>query len=207
MTQASLPLAQRSRRGFAAFVEDAGNRAALRYVSDVTLWPSPVALLLGPAGSGKSHLGEAFAEPDRVFVDDADAADEEDLFARINRALAGEVEALLVASRLPPSEWDIAMPDLSSRLGNVPVLTLAEPGDAVLGEIVRRLFADHGRAVDAEVVSYMLTRLPRSIADLAPVVNAIERAAQSERADVTKRYVARWLGRNDTASPEPETAP
>ena len=191
--QTVLDLSRAPEPSFANFVEGRGNRAALRYLLGVGDWPSPVALLVGPEGSGKSHLGRAFAGDEHVFVDEADTADEGELFALINRALAGEVRAVLLASRLPVAEWGTEMPDLRSRLRNVPVFTLEEPGDDVLGPILRDMFAAHGREVGEGVVSYMLSRFPRGVPELRRIVGDIEREAQSARADVTKAYVARWL--------------
>ena len=196
MKQRPLHLAGRPERSFATLVEGESNRAALACVKAYPDWPAPVLLLLGPEGSGKTHLGEATAARFGVrFVDRAELADEVELFGLINAALAGELPGLVLASRHAPSEWGIGMPDLASRLSNMPVFRLHEPGDDILGPVLAQLFLDRGRMVATDVIEFMLSRCSRSVGDLQATVEALEQEAQSERADVTKAWVARYLAR------------
>ena len=195
--QAALDLGVAPEPCFATFVKGEGNARALAYLRNPDSWPSAVVLVVGPEGSGKTYLGKAFvAEVEGArFADDADAWNEAELFALINRALGGEVARLVLASRKPLEDWDVKTPDLVSRLRNMPVVTLEEPGDDILEPVLRGLWAAVGRSVDQEVVDFMLRRCPRGVAELRAVVAEIEEEARSERADVTKAYVARVLAR------------
>ena len=196
MRQRPLHLAAGPDLSFATLVEGDSNRAALGCVRAFPDWPAPVLLLLGPQGAGKTHIGSAARERFGVrFIDDADGADEIELFGAINAALAGETGGLVLASRRAPGEWGVETPDLASRLGNVPVFRLDEPGDDILSPVVLQLFLDRGRMVGADVADYMLSRCSRSVAELERVVDAVEAEAQSERADVTKAFVSRFLAR------------
>ena len=47
---------------FQTFYETPSNQDALALVKAYPNWPSPILLLLGPKGSGKTHLGEAWAQ-------------------------------------------------------------------------------------------------------------------------------------------------
>ena len=195
--QTALDLGVAPEASFATFVKGAGNARALAYLRKPAEWPSAVVLVVGPEGAGKTHLGDAFAgevEGAR-FADDADAWDEAELFALINRALSGEVARLVLASRLAVEDWGVDTPDLLSRLRNTPVVLLEEPGDDILEPVLRGLWAAVGRSVDQDVVDFMLRRCPRGVAELRGVVAEIEGEARSERADVTKAYVARVLAR------------
>jgi len=194
--QTALDLSVAPEPTFANFVEGAGNRAALSYLLSRD-WPSAVVLLIGPEGAGKTHVGQAFVAEGggAVFADDAEAWDEAELFALINRALAGEVSRLVLASRKAVKDWGVETPDLASRLRNTPVVSLDEPGDDILEPVLRGLWAAQGREVSGDVVDFMMRRCPRGVAELRAIVGEIEAEARSERADVTKAYVAKVLAR------------
>lgn len=196
MRQRPLHLSGGPELSFATLVEGESNRAALSCIKAFPDWPAPVLLLLGPEGAGKTHIGEAARQRFGIaFIDIAESVDETELFGAINSALAGESVGLILASREAPGVWGVEMPDLNSRLGNVPVFRLEEPGDDILAPVVSQLFLDRGRMVSADTVEYILSRCSRSVAELERLVESLEAEAQSERADVTKAWVARYLAR------------
>lgn len=157
-------------------------------------WPSPVLLLLGPQGSGKTHLGQAWAaNTEGVFIDDASSLTESKLFAVMNQALNGEISGLLLADRTSPNEWGTRLPDLRSRFSNTPVVTLKEPDDDILEPIMRKLFEDRGRDVSQDVIAYLLKYHERTIAAQRIIVMELESAAQRQKADITKAFAAKYL--------------
>ncbi len=157
-------------------------------------WPSAAVLILGPKGSGKTHLGQAWRNKySGEFIDDAEAVDETTMFDVINRALAGQISGLVLASALPPTEWGVSMPDLKSRLNAMPTLTLAEHDEASLEPILRELFDQAGRVVGQDVVSFVLRQCERSVEALRELVLELDVAAGSKKADLTKAFVAKYL--------------
>lgn len=182
---------------FDNFVQTPANEAALTLVQAWPNWPSAVLRLYGPFGSGKTHLGKAWAaKTGGTFVDDADLSDEADLFNQINRALIGDIPGLLLASELSPKAWETKLPDLKSRLLAAPDVALWEPDDDSLEPIVRALFAQAGRDVRQDVVIYILKHSDRSIEALKGLVFGLDKAAQAEKRDVTKAFTAKYLKRN-----------
>ncbi|NNE58668.1 MAG: hypothetical protein HKN36_11220 [Hellea sp.] len=181
----------------ASFQRGASNQDAFSAISAFPDWPSPVLLLLGPTGCGKTHLGSAWASDsgDQKFLDDADLLDEETLFIAINQALNGEVSGLLLAAARAPKLWNTDLPDLRSRLHNIPVIRLSEPEDDILEPIIRKLFEDLGRSVKADVVAYILKNYERSVPAVSNLVRDIDRAASAEKRDITKAYLAKYLKR------------
>lgn len=182
---------------FDRFIEAPSNAGALNVVRAWPAWPAPAMMLLGPEGTGKTHLGTAWqAVSGGVFVDDAQAVSDVDLFGTINRALRGDSPGVLLASRVPPGDWGVAMRDLISRLGAMPVIQLFEPDDDSLHPITRALFERQGRAVGRDVVDYLLKYTDRSVPALHATIRLIDDAASSAKADVTKAFVAKVLREN-----------
>lgn len=195
--QIPLDLTPRPDFTFERFIPAPSNAGALNVVQRWPAWPAPAMMLLGPEGTGKTHLGTAWAETSSgVFVDDAHTRDDGDLFGKINRALRGEIPGLLLASRTPPSEWGVTLADLKSRLGAMPVMQLHEPDDDSLKPITRALFAQQGREVGRDVVDYLLKYTDRSVPALRATIRMIDTAASIEKADVTKAFVAKVVREN-----------
>ncbi len=192
--QIPMDLAPTAPLTFESFIEAPSNAGALATVQTWPNWPAPAILLLGPEGTGKTHLGEAWlAHSHGVFLDDAHTQTEEALFGFINRALRGEIPGLLLASRLPPSKWGINLPDLRSRLSAMPVLQLFEPDDESLRPITRALFERRGRVVPEAVIDTMLKYAPRDVPSLRTLIAEIDRLASADKIDVGPRLVGRYL--------------
>ena len=155
--------------------------------------------LVGPEGSGKTHLatiwagaagarvvsGRALGEIDvpaalatgALVVEDAAAiTDERALFHLIN--LAREEGAfLLFTARSAPSLWPVALPDAVSRLRALPVIVLQAPDDAMLRGVIVKLAADRQLQLDENVVGYISTHIERSFAAARVAVIALDQEA------------------------------
>lgn len=194
MSQIPLNLRPAKRQSFANFHVTPGNQAAVSMLRARERWPSAAVLILGPAGSGKTHLGQAWQlKSDGVFMDDAHAIDETATFDKINQALAGQISGLVLASALPPTDWGVQMPDLKSRLNAMPTLTLAEHDEASLEPILRELFEQAGRVVAQDVVTFVLQQCERSVDALRDLVLELDVEAGSKKADLTKSFVSKYL--------------
>jgi len=194
MSQIPLNLRPEAQPSFSNFHPAAGNLAALEMLQAPERWTSPALLLLGPKGSGKTHLGQAWLSAFQgELIDDAHDVDETRLFDAINRALAGQSAGLLLTSEFAPTEWGIAMPDLNSRLGAMPTITLQEHDEETLEPILRDLFGQVGRIVGQDVVSFVLLQSERSVESLRDLVHELDIAAGSAKADLTKSFVAKYL--------------
>jgi chromosomal replication initiation ATPase DnaA len=180
------------------FLPGPGNEAALKLIDSWPDWPANAAALVGPEGSGKSHLAAIWAAASgarvmsgralsvagllpalatgALVVEDAAAADERALFHLLN--LAREEEAfLLFTARTAPSVWPVGIADLGSRLRALPVVTLQAPDDATLRGVILKLAADRQLTLDEAVVRYMSTRIERSYAAARAAVIALDSEA------------------------------
>jgi chromosomal replication initiation ATPase DnaA len=194
MSQIPLNLRPDARQNFSNFHVTGSNHAAVALLRARERWPSAAVLILGPVGSGKTHLGHAWQSASQgEFLDDAHELDERDVFDAINRALAGEISGLVLASALPPTQWGVSLPDLKSRLNAMPTLTLAEHDETSLEPILRELFDQAGRSVGQDVVTYVLHHCDRSVEVLRELVLELDIEAGSKKADLTKAFVAKYL--------------
>jgi chromosomal replication initiation ATPase DnaA len=214
--QLTLDLAHRPARGREDFLVTPSSRAAVGLIDMFPNWQNHAVAIVGPAGSGKSHLlevwcgmsGAALAPASELHeenvpallasgalaIDDAPGAslDERALFHLLNLARQDRAH-VLIASNSHPAGWRIALPDLASRLKALPVAELGPPDDQLLRGVVVKLFADRQLGVDEGTVSYLLLRMPRSLEAAGALVAEIDRQALEEKAEITRGFVARVL--------------
>jgi chromosomal replication initiation ATPase DnaA len=200
------------------FLAGACNEAALKLIESWPDWPANAVALVGPEGSGKSHLasiwaalsgariisGRSLERTDLVaalataalVIEEAAAADERTLFHLFN--LAREEEAfLLFTTRTPPAAWRVAVADLASRLRALPLVTLKPPDDAMLRGVIVKLAADRQLALDEAVVRYLSTRIERSFIAARTAVIALDNEALRRGRPAT-RALAAELFRNQS---------
>jgi chromosomal replication initiation ATPase DnaA len=198
------------------FLAGPSNRAALAMIERWPDWPDRLLVVVGPEGSGKSHLAAIWAEAagarflaaralgetnlpralstGALVIENvaADAVDERSLFHLIN--LAREQGAfMLVTALAPPTGWTLKVPDLASRLRALPVVELGPPDDALLRAVLVKLFADRQLAVDESLLTYLVKRIDRSFAAARAVVERLDREALRLRRPVTRALAAEAL--------------
>jgi chromosomal replication initiation ATPase DnaA len=197
------------------FLVGTSNQGPFQLVCSWPDWPANALALVGPDGSGKTHLAMIWAaiagartiaaravrEADvpaalatgALVVEDAGAdADDRALFHLINLARE-EKAALLFTARSAPAVWPVAIPDLRSRLRALPVTTLLSPDDAMLRAVIVKLAMDRQLALDESVVSFIATRIERSFTAARAAVNALDDEALRQRRAPTRALAAEIL--------------
>ncbi len=198
------------------FLEGESNAAALRLVDAWPDWPSRHMMLVGPEGSGKSHLATIWAERSGarsvaasalvttdvpgslatgalVVEDLTDGSfDERALFHLMN--LSREEGAfVLFTSRSAPTLFDIRLNDLRSRLRAVSTVQLLPPDDQLLRALIVKFCADRQMRVDETVIAYVSSRIERSFAAARKAVEALDSEALRLRRPVTRALAAEIL--------------
>ncbi len=203
----------RTARGRADFFVTPANALAVAAIDAVAGWPQERMLLIGPEGSGKTHLAHVWAEehagvflapdaaadplPAAAVIENADRvagdiARETALFHLVNRLAALRAPHLLTA-RSSPQTWPLVLPDLASRLQAAPQALLAPPDDALLAAVLVKLFADRQVAVAPNLIPWLVARIDRSLSAAAASVAALDAAALARARPVTRALAAEVL--------------
>jgi chromosomal replication initiation ATPase DnaA len=197
--------------------------AAVSIVDAWPQWPSPVVILAGPVGSGKSHLAKIWQEHSGatvihpksgcqceprsppsgpVLFEDVDRLgfDDTELFHVIN-SVRENGNSLLMTSRLWPMSWPVQLADLRSRLKAATVVEIGEPDEELLSQVIVKLFADRQLGIDDKLLLYIVNRMERSLNAAQTIVERLDRLALSRGTKITRSLAAEVLNELGNSDP------
>ena len=217
--QLSFDLPARPALGRDAFFLADSNVLAVAAIDRWRDWAGGKLVLVGPEGSGKTHLSHVWAaETGAKIVAAADLTDadvpalvaspaiivedvasvvgvadgERALFHLHNLALAEGV-ALLLTDRDAPTVWPLSLPDLASRMQATQVARLDAPDDALLAAVLVKLFVDRQLSVAPNLIDWIVRHAERSFEYAKSAVAALDAAALREGRGVTRDLARRVL--------------
>ena len=168
-----------------------GNAGVIEALQSPDTWPFHTAVLTGPPRSGKSMIAQWASGQGIDTIDNADMADEAEVFHRWNAVQQGGSRAgqplLLIANATP---WDITLPDLKSRLGGSLQLAITQPDDAMAAALIEAHAEARGLTLADGAADYLVPRSARSFADIEALVATIDRISL-ERASAATMSVWR----------------
>lgn len=194
------------------FFVSTANAQAYAMVSNPAGWPEGKLGLIGPKGSGKSHLARVFCHFTDAEIHDATAlpADlprravvvenvdrlpksaEETLFHLHNHLRAARLPLLLTAAT-PPVRWAIALPDLASRMQAAPTAQIDDPDDRLLMAVLMKHFSDRQLTPKPQLISYLANNIERSFAAAAEIVARLDahalRTGEKINTSLAKQYL------------------
>ena len=191
--------------GLDDFLVSPCNEAALAQIDSWPDWPDPTLLLVGPHGSGKSHLATIWARAARarvlspldlgmarvargepILVEDADRiGDEATLFHLINGVSEADGTLLLTAAR-PPETWPVRLPDLLSRLRRASRAELGAPDEDLVRAVLVKLLIDRQLFVDTSVVEFLARHIDRTLGTAREAVRRLDSEALSGGRRITR---------------------
>ncbi|WGJ14406.1 hypothetical protein QEV83_17495 [Methylocapsa sp. D3K7] len=195
------------------FIVSSSNEQAYAMIELWPGWPDSMLLILGPPGSGKSHLGtiwaesagaavqpaaslveaniDALASVGPLLLEDADAIgpSEARLFHLVNLMRERGI-ALVMTAKAPPDGWGLRTADLLSRLRLAPAVALGLPDDALMRAVLVKLLVERQLVVDTSVVGYVALRLERSLGAARAFIDALDREAMARQRRISKAMAA-----------------
>ncbi len=196
------------------FLVASSNAAAFGLVDQWPDWPAPALLLVGPPGSGKTHLATIWARRAVARVGEvADLGDpanlaghaailldggegfaqhEAGLFHLINlvRERGG---SLLMTARRAPDQWGLRTPDLLSRLRLLPVTEVDGPGAELVKAVLVKLFHDRQIRIDEDIVAFAALHLDRSLDAVRRFVSSVDDASLAAGRKITRLLAAETI--------------
>ena len=228
MRQIPLPIGPLADPTFSNFLPGPNVAALAQLVAaaDALPVPQPAPIYLwGPAGSGKTHLLQAFGahmqvrglevacfdastqgpwhwSPDwqLVTIDRCDALDsaaQQATFALFIEA-ASQGTQLVLAGRLPPVDLPLR-DDLKSRLAWGHILALQPLGDTDTRAALQQEAQRRGLLLPDEVLDYLLTRVERNLGYLMRLLDALDAYALAEGRHITVPLARTLLAQTDLA--------
>jgi chromosomal replication initiation ATPase DnaA len=167
-------------------------------------WHAPVMILSGEAGSGKSLLAKTWAHQVRAqmlpipleehalrafaagnyVIDPLSLSDETVLFHLLNM-VRETASHLLICTQPSAHQMQIRLPDLASRLRGARMAFISAPDDGMLHALFIQQLASKQLRVEAGVIAYALTRLPRAFAAVIALVEGLDVASLEKQRPIT----------------------
>ena len=210
LDQLPLNLPHRPALGRDDFLMADCNADAVAWIDRWPAWPGvlPGVAIHGPAAAGKSHLAAVWQTASKavyvdatrlrgdqvrgdlqdhrhVIIDNLDnTANPEAVFHLFNLVVERQC-SLLVLSRQAPGRLNLGLNDLQSRLALLQAVAIRAPDEALLAELMRKLFRDRQLRADDDVIDYLLRRMERSFAAVNAIVAQLDQTALAHHRKVT----------------------
>jgi chromosomal replication initiation ATPase DnaA len=217
VTQLAFDLPFRVALGRGDFFVSAPNATALAALDSWRDWPGHKMVLVGPPGSGKTHLAHVWADIARaerhhaatlagadlpeiatacaVVVEDCECLTPgaQTALFHLHNMLATTATPLLMTAATLPRDWGLTLPDLASRVQAAPLTRLDPPDDALLAAVLVKLFADRQITVSPALITYLIPRMERSFAAARAMVALLDAEALAKGSPVNRTLAATLL--------------
>lgn len=196
------------------FIVTEANRLAFGHIKSYPAWPGPLTLITGPEKSGKTHLAHIWAKlahavsprvddivtitaqggEQTLMLDDVDQGrfDETALFNLLNQSMR-EGRAILMTATLPVHAWPFVTDDVKSRARLAAHFNVLAADDLQLCQMFAKLFSDRQIVVDPKTITYLVSRMERSPAEVFALVDLLDKLALTRGKPISLKMAAQAL--------------
>jgi chromosomal replication initiation ATPase DnaA len=187
------------------FVCDSSNIEAYKAIRKTDLWPEKRLMIVGDAGSGKSHLATVWAHAQNaefyhhlttpsftrpIVIEDINSLyDEYQLFHFLNSASQASIPILLTAKSVPQYKT----PDLMSRIDACYKVLIKEPSTDLLKAVLLKSLCDRQIKIPPEVLDYITVRMTRNFAYIQKLASNLDKISAQEKRSITIPFVKKIM--------------
>jgi chromosomal replication initiation ATPase DnaA len=197
------------------FIISYSNLEAYNAINHSENWADKRLLLVGEAGSGKSHIARIFShKANAVFInlpldltamhkgnlileDIHNIADQDSLFHIINFCKNNQTNLLLTASELP----EFSLADLQSRINATAKVFIKPPDEILFRAILHKQFFQRQINLDKEILDYLSVRLTRGYTAIKEFVAMVDQYSLVSKRRITIPLIKKVLTIQDAKNP------
>ncbi|MDC3075853.1 DnaA/Hda family protein [Paracoccaceae bacterium] len=201
------------------FFISSSNLEAVSLLDNTDQWGSGVLLLVGPKGSGKTHLSlvwckenkakylkleSVLQEMERGFNHQTVCVEDIDIIADAERQKKSKIEEgifhlinsvgsrggkLLISSSKMSNALCIGLKDLESRLQSFSKTNIKEPDDSLVMALLLKYFYDRQIHIKHSNLTYIATRINRTYSSIYNFVNYVDHKSLVLNAKLTRPFI------------------
>ena len=201
------------------FFISSSNLDAVTLLGNPDRWASGVLLLVGPKGSGKTHLSTVWSKENKakhvkleavlremensldhefVCVEDIDVIEKaerqkklkiEEGIFHLINSIGSRGGNLLISSRKMPNALSIGLKDLESRLQSFSNTTIKEPDDTLVMALLLKYFNDRQIFIKHSNLDYIAARINRTYSSIYEFVNYLDHKSLALNTKVTRPFI------------------
>ena len=201
------------------FFISSSNLDAVTLLDNTDRGASGVLLLVGPKGSGKTHLSTVWSKENKakhvnpeavlremengldhefVCVEDIDVIEKADRQKKLKieegifhlvNSIGSRGGNLLISSRKMPNALSIGLKDLESRLQSFSNTTIKEPDDTLVMALLLKYFNDRQIFIKHSNLDYIAARINRTYRSIYEFVNYVDHKSLVLNRKITRPFI------------------
>ena len=207
------------------FFISSSNLDAVTLLGNPDRWASGVLLLVGPKGSGKTHLSNVWSKEHKakhvkleavllemekginhelVCVEDIDIIEKaerqkklkiEEGIFHLINSIGNRGGKLLISSRKMPNSLSLGLKDLVSRLQSFSSANIKEPDDRLVMALLLKYFNDRQIYVKHSNLTYIAARINRTYSSIYEFVNYVDHKSLVLNTKLTRPFIEAALNK------------
>ncbi len=201
------------------FFISSSNLDAVNLLGNIDRWASGVLLLVGPKGSGKTHLSTVWSkehkakqvrlesvllEMEKILDHEFVCVEDIDIIEKAERQKKLKIEEgifhlinsigsrggnLLISSRKMPNALSIGLKDLESRLQSFSNTTIKEPDDTLVMALILKYFNDRQIFIKHSNLDYIAARINRTYSSIYEFVTYVDHKSLVLNTKITRPFI------------------